>query len=182
MTRRERRRLGAALAIDVAIILTVFQIWPPLSTLSAQLGLAVSGVLGIALGKVTTWWAFESEKQGFDMGMAVTCGMLAIAWGIVGVVDVAHGTLGDVLALGAIVVLSGAWILKPSLWQLRHPRKAWWMAHTGRKIVDEYEAACEEALRRAEPRQIIAGTSSGTFSSKFGAIEVILHDHPKGDV
>ena len=28
---------------------------------------------------------------------------------------------------------------KVTLWKLRHPRKAWWMAHTGQHLVDAYE-------------------------------------------
>lgn len=40
------------------------------------------------------------------------------------------------------------WVV-PSLWQLLHPRKAWWMAHTGRRIAEEYEAEQKHKQRVA---------------------------------
>jgi hypothetical protein len=39
----------------------------------------------------------------------------------------------------------------PTLWQLCHPRKAWWMAHTGQHLARDYEATLQNfsALPRA---------------------------------
>ena len=64
--------------------------------------------------------------------------------------------------VAALVLASTLVLWHPSLWQIRHPYKAWWMAHTGRKIVED-EAKREEILRRPVPRQHIVGTPLGGY-------------------
>lgn len=51
-------------------------------------------------------------------------------------------------SLLAVCAALALW-MRPTLWQLRHPRQAWWMAHTGRKLAEQYETD-----RRAEEQRI----------------------------
>jgi hypothetical protein len=56
-----------------------------------------------------------------------------------------------------IMLVSGSYFItllygRPTLWQIRHPRKAWWMAHTGKSVLAEevkYEAELHRVISEA---------------------------------
>ena len=71
---------------------------------------------------------------------AITAGGTVLLW--------SGNRLWPILA-AVIGLMVAAWrIYRPALWQLRHPRRAWWMAHTGRKLADAYETERKEEQRR----------------------------------
>ena len=69
----------------------------------------------------------------------------------------------------------------PTVWQLRHPRQAWWMAHTGRRVVAEeaaYEAELRKAISEAKRAQWKARVGDAppivvNYRSTFGAFPVM---------
>jgi hypothetical protein len=75
--------------------------------------------------------------------------MNGLSWGTMAFMVNARGA--D-LAYGiwAATLIAAVWIIRPTAWQLRHPRRAWWMAHKGRKLVAQWEAEQAAEARKAE--------------------------------
>jgi len=68
-----------------------------------------------------------------------------------------------VLWLSVLFVAIGTWWGFPTLWQLRHPRKAWWMAHTGKRVMaeaEEEDQRLREAIREAKAPKAARATYS----------------------
>ncbi len=64
------------------------------------------------------------------------------------------GTMGLILVFPPIMLIRDSLrtVSWPSRWECLHPRKAWWMAHVGRKLAKAYEADQEAARRSRVPR------------------------------
>lgn len=109
------------------------------------------------------------DPRGWFADVLLVAGCLLLLVALYGGAAGLTRPLWTALLVGGFVVLPvGTW--RPyrwhlTLWQIRHPRKAWWMWRVGRKIVAEYEAACEDARRSSEPRLMIAGTPLSAYTS-----------------
>ncbi len=81
--------------------------------------------------------------------------IITVSLGVIGRL-VPHSTWGLGLWGLFFLIMQGMMVHYglPTLWQVRHPRQAWWMAHTGKRVLAE-EAAYEDELRKAigEARQ-----------------------------
>lgn len=54
----------------------------------------------------------------------------------------------------AVLTLGSIWyVIRPTLWQLRHPRKAWWMHKVGQGLAKEYEYQVERAENESRTRK-----------------------------
>jgi len=71
-----------------------------------------------------------------------------------------------VLWLSALFVAIGSWWGFPTVWQLRHPRKAWWMAHRGKRVMAE-AAAEEQRLREAIREATAPKAARATYSAEM---------------
>lgn len=94
----------------------------------------------------------ESEIERFMTMLGLTLVLFMV--GAVFVLCAPYGGYGA----GLMAALTGVlwWrVYRPTLWQLCHPRKAWWMATKGRKLVAAWEAERETERRASEPRLII---------------------------
>lgn len=56
--------------------------------------------------------------------------------------------------------------LRPTMWQIRHPRQAWWMARRGKKLVEAYEAG-ETKRHDAAQTRLLIGQSKGSPASRL---------------
>ncbi len=94
--------------------------------------------------------------------------------------EVAIGLLFQGITVG-ILGLAGAGISMllfvegfPTVWQLRHPRQAWWSAHAGKRIVAAEEAATVEAWKHirqqaeAERRQQRRDAAQAEAHARYG--------------
>lgn len=70
-------------------------------------------------------------------------GWLFIVIALYGGVNELSWTLWAVLLFGGMGLVGTGmgrpYLRRLTLWQIRHPRQAWWMARTGRKVVARYE-------------------------------------------
>lgn len=110
--------------------------------------------MGVDDGAVATW----PMKRSLDVALAF---MLGLSWGALAYL---MGPRGHVLAWGIwlAMLLTVGWIWHPTWWQLRHPRRAWWMAHTGQALARRYEAEYDaEIQQQAAPRLVIAPSVQG---------------------
>lgn len=78
--------------------------------------------------KVTVWWTVLMVGLACATGFGVGVLTANVGWAFLSAVC-------SVVLLEAVTTLAE----HVTLWQLRHPRKAWWMAHTGQSLVAEYE-------------------------------------------
>jgi len=115
------------------------------------------------------WW------RGMIMALAV--GLLTRLTALVGGEVMGIILLPVWMGLGLIALFQGL----PTVWQLRHPRQAWWMAHTGKRVLAEevaYEAELRKAISEAKRAQWKARVGDAppivvNYRSSFGAIPVM---------
>lgn len=85
--------------------------------------------------KVTVWWTVLMVGLACATGFGVGVLTANVVWAFLSAVC-------SVVLLEAVTTITE----RVTLWQLRHPRKAWWMAHTGKRLVAEYEQEYQEAM------------------------------------
>jgi len=77
-----------------------------------------------------------------------------------------------VLWLSVLFVAIGTWWGFPTLWQLRHPRKAWWMAHRGKAVLEvevQYESELHQSIVQVSSGSaVVAGALVADTDSEQG--------------